>query len=371
MPNNLDKQYLDLLQDILDNGTKKVDRTGTGTISVFGRQIRHKMSDGFPLLTTKRVAFSQVKSELAWFLAGSSDIRVLWKSNNHIWDGDTYKNYVSKNQFNSNPEWLKPIPLENGHLGAGLYSKEEFIEKVTNDSKFGDKWGDLGPIYGKQWRDWNSSVAEFEGIGGTDQIQNILDDLINNPDSRRMIVSAWNVGEIDQMTLPPCHNFFQVYTKELSYHERYKLADLEGYLEYQKSFGVVGGIYLKDPNKEIKEIVWDKQNIPKRSISLMWNQRSVDTPLGLPFNIASYGTLLEMLAQEVNMVPDELIGNLGDVHIYLNQIEGVKEQLTRESRPLPTIQLQDGMHCHLTGDSQDIVIKDYNPHPRIDFPLSN
>jgi len=354
--NNLDKQYLDLLQDILDNGTKKVDRTGTGTISVFGRQIRHKMSDGFPLLTTKRVAFSQVKSELAWFLAGSSDIRVLWKSNNHIWDGDWYKKYYKSC---STP-----------------YSLEEMVKfGLEGGSHFHESIWDLGPIYGKQWKSWRTGKSVVVGHNGRnnefgeiviDQIQNILDDLVNNPDSRRMIVSAWNVGEIDQMTLPPCHNFFQVYTKELEQKERIKLIQkVWKNKEILPESEEVSSFWIK------YEELMDKYNIPKRAISLMWNQRSVDTPLGLPFNIASYGTLLEMLAQEVNMVPDELIGNLGDVHIYLNQIEGVKEQLTRESRPLPTIQLQDGMYCQLTGDSQDVVIKDYNPHPRIDFPLSN
>lgn len=349
--NNLDKQYLDLLQDILDNGTKKVDRTGTGTISVFGRQIRHKMSDGFPLLTTKRVAFPQVKSELAWFLAGSSDIRMLWKSNNHIWDGDWFKKYSKS--------CSTPYSLEE-MIKFGLEGAPYFHELI---------W-DLGPIYGKQWRKWDTKEFRSLNDGGfgytydnksIDQIQQILDDLINNPDSRRMIVSAWNVGELSEMTLPPCHNFFQVYTRELDLKERiHYMIDNKMDTSYM------------NPMQDSNRISWmDKNNIPKRSISLMWNQRSVDTPLGLPFNIASYGLLLEMLAQEVNMVPDELIGNLGDIHIYLNQIEGVKEQLTRASRPLPKIQLQDGMYCHLTGGSQDAIIKDYNPHPRIDFPLSN
>ncbi len=351
--NNLDKQYLDLLQDILDNGTKKVDRTGTGTISVFGRQIRHKMSDGFTLLTTKRVAFSQVKSELAWFLAGSSDIRMLWKSNNHIWDGDWYKNHLKTTNH--------PLTLER-MIELGLDEVPSFDDKIF----------DLGPIYGTQWRKWNTRRLDRSSIGEDrkngilphtlhiDQIQNILDDLVNNPDSRRMMVNAWNVGELDQMTLPPCHYGFQVYTRELKPRQRTEVAKQKG-------------IILSEGSKSSKEwdIECDSKNIPKRAISLMWNQRSVDTPLGLPFNIASYGLLLEMLAQEVNMVPDELIGNLGDVHIYLNQIEGVKEQLTRESKPLPTIQLQDGMYCHLTGDSQDVVIKNYNPHPAIKFPLSN
>lgn len=333
--NKLDLDYQNLLKEILETGTVKKTRSG-GTISVFGRQIRHKMSDGFPLLTTKRVAFSQVKSELAWFLAGSSDIRVLWKSNNHIWDGDWYKKYSKS--------CSSPYSLED-MIKFGLEGAPYFHESI---------W-DLGPIYGKQWRKWEGFSEDGEPSNCIDQIQNLLDDLINNPDSRRLMVNAWNVGEIDQMTLPPCHYGFQIYTKELSHNERCKLYGHHDSL---------------DRNTTYPEWL-DQEGFPKRAISLMWNQRSVDTPLGLPFNIASYGLLLEMLAQEVNMVPDELIGNLGDVHIYLNQLDGVKEQLTRESRPLPTVQLQDGMYCHLTGDLKDVVIKDYNPLPSIKFPLSN
>ncbi len=339
--NKLDLDYQNLLKEILETGTVKKTRSG-GTISVFGRQIRHKMSDGFPLLTTKRVAFSQVKSELAWFLAGSSDIRVLWKSNNHIWDGDWYKNHLKTTNH--------PLTLER-MIELGLDEVPSFDDAVF----------DLGPIYGKQWRKW----TKYEFDGGSrfepshiDQIQNILDDLVNNPDSRRMVVNAWNVGEIDQMTLPPCHYGFQVYTRELSLEERQILCPVWTEDSYYNG-------------KLTSPLTIDWEKTPKRAISLMWNQRSVDTPLGLPFNIASYGLLLEMLAQEVNMVPDELIGTLGDVHIYLNQIDGVKEQLTRESRPLPKIQLQDGMYCHLTGGSEDVIINDYNPHPAIKFPLSN
>lgn len=350
--NNLDKQYLNLLQDILDNGVIKKDRTGTGSISVFGRTIRHKMSEGFPLLTTKKVAFSQVKSELAWFLAGSSDIRLLWKYNNHIWDGDAYKKFVNTVEKNRPEGYTRPV-----------LTKEEFIREITNNSEFGDLWGDLGPIYGKQWRSWsiknqiNPKTGEiFIGNQSIDQIQNIINDLINNPDSRRMIVNAWNVGEIDQMILPPCHFGFQVYTKELTEGERIKL--------YKNKLKVFNGL---PPFGKLL----DKENIPKRAISLKWDQRSVDTPLGLPFNIASYGLLLEMLAYEVNMIPDELIGHLGDVHIYLNQVEGVKEQLSREPKQLPKIQLQDGMACYLVGDNQDVVINGYDPHPAIKFPLSN
>ena len=272
--NTLDKKYQDLLQDILDNGVHKSDRTGTGTISVFGRQIRHNMKQGFPILTTKKVAWKGVVSELLWFLTGQTNISFLLKHNNHIWDGDAYKNYAAKTSMDVD----------------GQLTKEQFIEKIQPDKEFAKKWGDLGPIYGKQWRKWKGDTWVEGNTDGTegfylqsqyiDQIDNLINDLKTNPDSRRLMVSAWNVGQLDQMTLPPCHYGFQIYTKEEN---------------------------------------------GQRYISLMWNQRSVDTFLGLPFNIASYGLLLHIIANEVGMIPDELIGNLGDTHLYSNHIEQAKE----------------------------------------------
>ena len=303
--NNIDKQYTDLLQDILNNGVKKEDRTGTGTISVFGRQIRHKMSEGFPLLTTKKMPFKTIVTELLWFLRGDTNIKYLVDNNCHIWDGDAYKNY---RKWNTKDEHS--------------LTKEEFINKIKTDSDFAGVYGDLGPIYGKQWRKWgvkptiNSETGEiFIGNVWVDQIQNLINDLKTNPDSRRLMVSAWNVGELDRMVLPPCHYGFQVYTRELSLLERYELI---------KQSADWVSVHYKEP-KTMEYM--DSQNIPKRAISLMWNQRSVDTFLGLPFNIASYGLLLTILAKEVNMVPDELIGNLGDVHLYSNHIEQAKEQI--------------------------------------------
>jgi thymidylate synthase len=312
--NNLDKSYQALLQDILDIGVKKEDRTGTGTISVFGRQIRHKMSEGFPLITSKKMYFKGIVTELLWFLRGDTNIKYLVDNDCHIWDGDAYKNYVKHNQFNSNPKWIKPIPLENGDNGAVLYSIEEFINKIKEDDEFAKEWGELGPIYGKQWRKWSPESGE-NNKGGVDQIQNLINDLKTNPDSRRLMVNAWNVGELDQMVLPPCHYGFQVYTRELSLEER---------VEMIRPFGMDALI------PEAREKWMEENSIPKRAISLMWNQRSVDTFLGLPFNIASYGLLLEIIAKEVNMVPDELIGNLGDVHLYSNHIDAAKEQIGRK-----------------------------------------
>jgi thymidylate synthase len=368
--NNLDKQYTDLLQDILDNGVQKGDRTGTGTISVFGRQIRHRMSDGFPLLTTKKMPFKTIVTELLWFLRGDTNIKYLVDNNCHIWDGDAYKNYYNR-------MWsLNPLPK---------LTQEEFINKIKTDDEFAKKWGELGKIYGKQWRSWGydsdkwreeyknlrfGSKEEIEHLGkkGIDQIQNLINELKTNPDSRRLMVNAWNVGEIDQMVLPPCHYGFQVYTRELSFDERCKIQidRLDGMYSSEKD------IFIKSSIDEVKLMTMDKNNIPTRAISLMWNQRSCDVPLGIPFNIASYGLLLEILAKEVNMVPDELIGNLGDVHIYLNQIDGIKEQIGREPFELPTLRISSGPLDDIAHhEIMDFDILNYQSHPTIKIPLSN
>jgi thymidylate synthase len=374
--NTLDKQYQDLLQDILDNGTPKSDRTGTGTISVFGRQIRHKMSEGFPLLTTKRMPFKTIVTELLWFLRGETNIKYLVDNNCHIWDGDAYKNYL----FNS--DWLPISSVNGGFIGTKtdsdeIMTQELFINKIKTDDEFAKKWGELGPIYGKQWRDWGSKKEYGQGesimYGGQDQIQNLINDLKTNPDSRRLMVNAWNVGELDQMVLPPCHYGFQVYTTELSDLRRYN-------------------IWFNNNYETGMERFFDPKNLPdfdnpyyvptpKRAISLMWNQRSVDTFLGLPFNIASYALLLEIIAKEVNMVPDELIGNLGDVHLYSNHIEQAKEQLKREPYHLPTLKHMktDEFYKALSEDISlfthlepiDFQIENYQSHPTIKAPLSN
>jgi thymidylate synthase len=335
--NTLDKQYQQLLQDILYNGVEKKDRTGTGTISVFGRQIRHNMGEGFPLLTTKKMAWKTIVTELIWFLRGDTNIKFLVDNDCHIWDGDAYKSYAAKTSLDAD----------------GQLTKEEFINKIKTDDEFARTWGDLGPIYGKQWREWTSwSHSDLEDI---DQITNLINDLKTNPDSRRLMVSAWNVGDLDQMVLPPCHYGFQVYTRELDETERVLLMD--------KKLGVTENLpqyYLED------EMI--KHSIPKRAISLMWNQRSVDTFLGLPFNIASYGLLLLMIADEMNMVPGELIGNLGDVHLYSDHIEQAKEQISRNPYDLPTVYIRDGIESFMPGD---IILENYNSHPAIKAPLSN
>jgi len=351
--NSIDKRYQELLQDILDNGVKKSDRTGTGTISVFGRQIRHKMSEGFPLLTTKKMAWKSIVTELLWFLRGDTNIKYLVDNDCHIWDGDAYKAYTNK--------------LLTHHKGVQPNSKEAFILKIKYEDGYAKENGDLGPIYGKQWRNWKGDTwieGSTDGTDGSylqseyiDQIQNLISELKTNPDSRRLMVSAWNVGELDQMTLPPCHYGFQVYTRELSVEERLDLAS--------KKYKVFDPFdFHRGDHKEIDELY----PVPKRAISLMWNQRSVDTFLGLPFNIASYGLLLEMLADEMDMVADELIGNLGDVHLYSNHIEQAKEQISREPMELPTVHVRDGIYCSSINDA---ILENYQSHPSIKAPLSN
>ena len=297
----LDEDYKGLLGSCLYNGIEKQDRTGTGTLSVFGRQIRHNMEDGFPLLTTKSMAIKTLVTELKWFLKGDTNIKYLVDNGCNIWNGDAYKNY--KNNFEPTPWQFTP------------YTMDEFIEQIKTDDEFANKWGELGPIYGAQWRSWGKESSYKE----IDQIQNLINQLKTNPDSRRLMVSAWNVSELNLMTLPPCHYGFQCYVAD-------------------------------------------------GKLSLMWNQRSVDTFLGLPFNIASYGLLLLLLCEETGYKPGELIGNLGDVHLYSNHFEQAKEQITRDPYDLPTIKL---FNVDILNGEFDYEISDYKCHPAIKAPLSN
>ena len=358
--NKLDKQYQDLLQDILDNGVEKKDRTQTGTISVFGRQIRHNMKDGFPLLTTKKMPFKTIVTELLWFLRGDTNIKFLVDNNCHIWDGDAFKNFMTKSEGDPDVIW----------------NQEQFINKIKTDDEFAEKWGELGPIYGKQWRDWKGFhegqhdilkvVYGTEGrehyLVGIDQIANLINDLKTNPDSRRLMVNAWNVGELDQMVLPPCHYGFQVYTRELSLEERHQLA----LPIWKEKYGPLADMMVPT------NVDNTPYKIPTRAISLMWNQRSVDTGLGWSFNIASYSLLLIMLAKQVNMIPDEIICNLGDVHLYSNHIEPIKEQLGREPFPLPNVTLSDRIVNDISEYTlEDIRLENYQSHPTIKLPLSN
>jgi thymidylate synthase len=377
MNNNLDKQYFDLLKDILENGVKKSDRTGTGTISVFGRTIRHKMSDGFPILTSKKVYWKGVVGELIWFLRGDTNIQYLVQNDVNIWVGDTYKVYCKSFTTPSNPkseifldqlDSVQSIPL----------TEKEFINQIKYSSSFAKEHGELGPVYGAQWRAWKTHIdphtgdnlpkgVEFE----IDQIKILLKKLKENPDDRRMIVSAWNPAVVDTVVLPPCHYSFQCYTKELSMNDRIEIFR-STYPDKTFDDFKPGGMEVQSLNHQLKTRL-DNANIPKRSISLLVNIRSQDTVLGQPFNIASYGLLLCMLGKEVNMIPDELIVNTGDTHIYLNQIEAVQEQLIQETFELPKLNdlwLNPNKNI-FDYEIEDIILNNYKSSKSIKAPLSN
>ena len=267
------KQYLDILNRILTEGTQKGDRTGTGTISIFGTQSRYNLQDGFPLLTTKKLHLKSIIYELLWFLQGDTNVKYLQEHGVRIWN-----------------EWA-------------------------------DENGELGPVYGHQWRSW----PDYAG-GTIDQIQHVVDQLKNNPDSRRMIVSAWNVAEVNKMALPPCHTIFQFYTAPLP----------DG----------------------------------RRRLSLQLYQRSADTFLGVPFNIASYALLLQMMAQVCDMVPGDFIHTTGDTHLYLNHLEQARLQLTREPRPLPTMEINPDVKSIFDFHYEDFELVGYDPHPHIKAEVS-
>ena len=355
--NNLDRQYLNLLDTVIHHGNVKRDRTGTGTRSLFGKVIRHDMSEGFPILTTKKVAWKQVVTELLWLLSGSTNIKPLVDNGNNIWAGDAYKNYISKQPKPKIGDWENYIDCYCGHTDicdCGPLLQKEFIGKIKTDNKFAKKWGELGPIYGQQWRDWN----------GLDQIQNLIDSLKTNPDSRRLMINAWNVGDLSDMVLPPCHYAFQVYTEDL--YEYQRLA----WYRRQKSVPY----YHDHMSQEL-----DHYNVPTRGISIMVNIRSSDIPLGLPFNISSYGLLLDILGNMTNLIPRELIIVLGDAHVYLNQKENALIQLARQPKQLPLL-IYNHSNVRFNGSiddflqsctHEDFMLKGYDPHPTIKFPLSN
>lgn len=319
----IEEQYALIAESILEKGLDKHDRTGTGTKSIFSAQIVHDMQYGFPLLTTKRMHWNSIVVELMWFLKGRTDLRYLLENGCRIWTGDAYKSYERVHHWDlENPE----------------YNLEEFEQQILKDDDFSKQWGNLGFIYGKQWRDWNGDPRSGINIKGIDQISEIVDTLRKDPDSRRMIVNAWNVSDLMYMKLPPCHWAFELYTEET--------------------------------------------DLGKRRLSLKWHQRSVDLPLGLPFNVASYGLLLNIIAKEVNMIPGMLVGDLTNVHIYNNQIEGIKTQLKREPRNLPELVLKDpfwelcetdlSMSEKIEKYSHEwFTVEDYMPHPSIKIPLSN
>lgn len=325
MANELEQTYLDFLQYILDNGVKKEDRTGTGTISVFGYQMRYDLSKGFPLFTTKRVPFRLVASELLWFIKGDTNIRYLLQHNNHIWDEWAFKKWVESDEYEG-PDMTdfgrRCLVDEEFNV---LYEKElkDFCNRVLQDDEFAEKYGDLGNVYGKQWRRWTDSEGNE-----IDQLKDVIEQIKNNPDSRRLIVNAWNPEDVinagakgSKSALPPCHVMFQFYV-------------IEG------------------------------------KLSCMLTQRSVDSLLGCPFNVASYALLTHLIAHECGLEVGEFIHSAGDAHIYLNHIEQVKEQLSRELRELPTLKINPEKKSIFDIEMEDLTIEGYNPHPPIKAPIA-
>lgn len=384
--NIADKQYQDLLQEILDNGVEKTDRTGTGTKSIFGTSMKFNLRDGFPLLTTKKMFTKGVIHELLWFINGDVNIKYLVDNNVHIWDDDAYR-FFNKliNKHNEYAKFYEEFDNESGQIVFKLedhdssnlttdlkechLTKEEFIEKVKNGSTMEIAhsyshyastyqinfstytFGDLGPVYGKQWRSF--------GVENVDQIQNIIDTLKTNPDDRRMLCIAYNPDVLEIEALPPCHLLCQFYTRPLEIHERVSLLGVKKDVSHIHD--------LKDA-----EIECDHANIPKRELSCLWYQRSVDTPLGLPFNIASYALLTNMIAHVCNMTVGDLIFNGGDTHIYLNQIDGVKEQLKRDPDKYnsPKLCLNPYVENIDNFTFNDIKIIGYESYDTIKMPLS-
>jgi thymidylate synthase len=335
MENTVDKEYFRLLNLVLDKGRVKANRTGIDTIGTFGAQARFDLSEGFPLLTTKKVFMKGITHELLWFLSGSTNIKYLVDNDVHIWDGNAYDNYVKSMK---------------GLLGSGFkeVSKEVFIQGIKS-GQFPNA-GELGyGTYGSTWRG-------FKGESGksTDQVHDLIEGLKNNPDSRRHIISAWHPGYIDSVALPPCHVLSQFDTEELTEKERISLLCLTD--QYQLKEGKVDEPYY---------VFCDSRNIPQRRLNCHLYQRSADLFLGVPFNIASYSLLTSMVAQVVNMVPGEFIHTYGDLHLYINHLDQVKEQLSREPRKLPTLKLNPNVQNLLEFKYADIEIEGYDPHPGI------
>lgn len=312
------KAYQELLQDILTNGTKKEDRTGTGTISVFGRQMRFDLAAGFPLVTTKRVPFRLIASEMLWFIKGDTNIRYLLQHNNHIWNEWAFKKWVESADY-SGPDMRNfGLRSQQDETFKLQYDEQmdEFVKKVLEDDEFAKQYGELGDVYGKQWRDWTTTQ------GGTiDQLKEVIHMIKTNPGSRRLIVSAWNPEDVPSMALPPCHTLFQFYVAE-------------------------------------------------GKLSCQLYQRSADTFLGVPFNIAGYALLTHLIAHECGLGVGEFVHTIGDAHIYTNHMDQIQTLLSREPRELPTLKLNKDVASIFDFDVSDIQMLDYNPHPTIKAPVA-
>ncbi|WP_239746767.1 MULTISPECIES: thymidylate synthase [Mammaliicoccus] len=315
--NNFDEAYHDLCRKVLNEGENKDDRTGTGTISIFGHQMRFDLSEGFPLLTTKKVSFKLIATELLWFIKGDTNIRYLLQYKNNIWNEWAFKKWIESDEY-TGPDMTDfgRRSLVNDEFNEQY--KEQlaiFKDKILNDDEFMRKYGDLGNVYGKQWRDWKDQNGQ-----SFDQLQTLIDNIKNNPNSRRHIISAWNPTEIDTMALPPCHTLFQFYVKD-------------------------------------------------GKLSCQLYQRSADIFLGVPFNIASYSLLTHLIAKECNLEVGEFIHTFGDAHIYKNHIDAVEEQLSRSSYNPPKLNINTEKSL-FDIDYEDLEIQDYQSHPSIKAPIA-
>lgn len=325
MANELEQTYLDFLQYILDNGVKKEDRTGTGTISVFGYQMRFDLSKGFPLFTTKRTPFRLIASELLWFIKGDTNIRYLLQNNNHIWDEWAFKRWVESDEYKGPDmtDFGNRCLVDESFNEIYQAEMKAFCERVLTDDAFAKKYGELGNVYGKQWRNWTTSTGET-----IDQLADVIEQIKTNPDSRRLIVNAWNPEDVvnagakgSKAALPPCHAIFQFY-------------------------------------------------VTNGKLSCQLYQRSGDSFLGINFNIPSYALLTHLVAHECGLEVGEFVHTIGDAHIYLNHIEQVKEQLSRDLRDLPTLKMNIEGKSIFDVELEDLVIEGYNPHPAIKAPIA-
>lgn len=314
----MEEAYLDLGRTILEKGHVKEDRTGTGTRSLFGYQMRFDLAKGFPLLTTKRVPFGLIKSELLWFLKGDTNIRYLLQHNNHIWDEWAFERYTKSPDYNG-PDMTNfghRVLIDDSFKEKYEYEHKAFCERILTDETFAAKYGELGNIYGAQWRHWETKDGSF-----IDQLRNIIEMIKTTPDSRRLIVSAWNPEDVPSMALPPCHTMFQFYVND-------------------------------------------------GKLSCQLYQRSGDVFLGVPFNIASYALLTHLIAQETNLEVGEFVHTLGDAHLYTNHVDQMKEQLSRKVRSFPTLKLNQEKNSIFDFEMDDIILEDYDPHPAIKAPIA-
>jgi len=312
------EQYLQLCRTILAEGNLKGDRTGTGTKSIFGYQMRFDLTKGFPLVTTKRTAMRLITSELLWFLKGDTNVKTLISQRNHIWDEWAFEKWVNSKEYDGPDMTDFGLRAANDEQFQLIVDEQmnTFREKILSDNVFAEQYGDLGPVYGRQWRSWPTPDGQ-----SIDQLKNVIESIKTNPNSRRHIVTAWNPSEVDQMALPPCHTFFQFYVAE-------------------------------------------------GRLSCQLYQRSADVFLGVPFNIASYALLTHLIARECHLEVGDFVHTLGDAHIYSNHMDQVGEQLSREPRALPKLTISDEKTSIFDLETEDIDIEGYDPHPRIKAPIA-